>query len=848
MAWRESRTARKRLVVFSTSISLGIAALVALACLGRNLRDAIEAQSKSLLGADLVFMRREPFAPEDRRLIQRFGGKIAEETSFSTMLSLESGTRLVNARAISGEFPFYGTLETDPPSAADAFHRGEGILVEQGVLFQFGAKTGDPARLGQHSFRILGALKRAPGDTVAFSTLAPRVYLPGKDLESTRLLQPGALARHRILIALPDAAVSSDPEAMLKPVESELERRHIEVDTVKKRQRDLGESLANLHRFLNLVGLVALILGAIGIASALQVHVRQKLPHAALLRCLGATTPRVFAVYLAQGIALGILGCGLGVGLGSAIAQLFPRLIGTFIPFPFEPGFAWAEAAGATSVGFALCLLFTLIPLLEIRGVPPLAVLRVSADGPVRSDPARWWIIALIATGLTAFTIAQSRHVWEGLSIAGGLAAAFALLAGTARIVMWMTRRFLPRRLPFVWRQGIASLHRPRNRTTLMMISLGLGTFLILTLHLVRESLLAQLFPPSAAGKPNTILFDIQPDQRDGVLQQLAAHRLPALEQAPIVTMRISQLKGTPVDQLGRTRAAASTAQVADSKRPIPDWALRREYRSTWRDRLIDTESLSAGTWIPKMSGEPSDTNPVPVSLEDGIARELGLSLGDTILFDVQGIPMPCRVASLRTVDWRQVRPNFFVVFPTGVLEEAPAQYVIATRIDSAAESAGFQRDLLKSYPNVSTVDLTLVLQTLDTILSRVGFVIRFMALFTVVTGLIVLAGAIVTGRWQRLQESVLLRTLGASRRQIRQILLAEYIALGSLASGTGILLAVAASAALSVFAFKSPPKISLLSLPVAWAVVTALTAGMGLFGSRGISRESPLEVLRREG
>jgi putative ABC transport system permease protein len=263
---------------------------------------------------------------------------------------------------------------------------------------------------------------------------------------------------------------------------------------------------------------------------------------------------------------------------------------------------------------------------------------------------------------------------------------------------------------------------------------------------------------------------------------------------------------------------------------------------------LIDTESLSAGTWIPKMSGEPSDTNPVPVSLEDGIARELGLSLGNTILFDVQGIPMPCRVASLRTVDWRQVRPNFFVVFPTGVLEEAPAQYVVATRIESAAESASFQRDLLKSYPNVSTVDLTLVLQTLDTILSRVGFVIRFMALFTVVTGLIVLAGAIVTGRWQRLQESVLLRTLGASRRQIRQILLAEYIALGSLASGTGIVLAVAASAALSVFAFKSPPKISLLSLPVAWAVVTALTAGMGLFGSRGISRESPLEVLRREG
>jgi putative ABC transport system permease protein len=217
----------------------------------------------------------------------------------------------------------------------------------------------------------------------------------------------------------------------------------------------------------------------------------------------------------------------------------------------------------------------------------------------------------------------------------------------------------------------------------------------------------------------------------------------------------------------------------------------------------------------------------VPVSLEDGIARELGLSLGDTMLFDVQGIPMPCRVASLQNRRLAPGASQFLRRLSYRSSRGAPAQYVIATRIDSAAESAGFQRDLLKSYPNVSTVDLTLVLQTLDTILSRVGFVIRFMALFTVVTGLIVLAGAIVTGRWQRLQESVVLRTLGASRRQVRQILLAEYIALGSLASGTGIRLAVAASAALSVFAFKSPPKISLLSLPVASTMVTALTAGM---------------------
>ncbi|MEI6357722.1 MAG: ABC transporter permease, partial [Verrucomicrobiota bacterium] len=310
MAWRDSRASRRRLLLFSSSISLGIAALVAIGSLGRNLEDAIRQQSKSLLGADLVLTARQAFTAEDEALFLRFGGETARETSFSTMLVLTNGTRLVNARAVSGGFPFYGQLETEPASAAAEFRAGGGVLIEEGVLQQFGVGRGDSVKLGAASFRILGALRKVPGDTVAFATLAPRVYLAASDLAATELLKGGSLARYRVHFRFPDP---TDVEALLKPLEPQLAARRLDSDTVKKRQRDLGASLGNLYRFLNLVALVALLLGAVGIASAIHVHVRQKLPDVAVLRCLGAPLADTFGIYLAQGIALGAAGSFIGI-------------------------------------------------------------------------------------------------------------------------------------------------------------------------------------------------------------------------------------------------------------------------------------------------------------------------------------------------------------------------------------------------------------------------------------------------------------------------------------------------------------------------------------------------------
>src|SRR5690606_21321407 len=317
----------------------------------------------------------------------------------------------------------------------------------------------------------------------------------------------------------------------------------------------------------------------------------------------------------------------------------------------------------------------------------------------------------------------------------------------------WTARRASPRGLPYVWRQGIANLHRPNNRTALLMLALGLGTALLLTLALTRATLLDQLRGVGSEGRPDLLFFDVQDDQVDGVRELLAAKGAPVMAEAPIVTMRLQSLRGRPVEAL--LRAPDST---------IPGWTLRREYRSTFRRERTGTEKLVSGEWIPE-DGDPDAV--VPVSVERGLAEDLQIGLGDALVFAVQGVPVRTRVASLREVEWRRMSPNFFVVFPAGVLEPAPKFHVLASRAADADASAGVQQAVVAAFPNVSVIDLSLVIATLDGIFGKAELVVRFMALFTLATGLVVLGGAVVAGRGQRVREIVLLRTLGASGRQL---------------------------------------------------------------------------------
>jgi putative ABC transport system permease protein len=833
MAWRDSRTHRGRLLLFSSSIVLGVAGLAATGSLGKNLERAVDEQAKTLLGADLAVSSREAFSSGEEQLLTSLGGRQAREISFSSMIYFPNGggTRLAQLRAVSGPFPFYGRLETEPEEAADEFRLGQGALVEDNLLIQFGAKVGDKIRLGKLTLPVVGALKKVPGESAALAVVSPRVYLPMSDLAQTGLLNGGGLARYRVFFQFPAGTNVAEKVAAIQP---RLDRFRLGVETVETRKRDLGEAIDNQYHFLNLCCLIPLLLSGIGVASAMHVHVKQKLGTVAVLRCLGGSVGQTFAIYMGQGIALGLSGALAGSALGVAVPAMLPGAMKDFIPFSFQYEIAWLAVGRAACVGFGMCLLFALLPLLEVRRVSPLAALRRAYENSkVPRDPLRWLVGGCLAAGVVVFALVQERNWRIGLGFCAGLAAAFAVLAGTAKALVFVVRKFLSPTLPFALRQGLANLHRPNNRTLLLLLSLGLGVFLIVTIQMLQHTLATELIVSGGTNQPNAILFDIQPGQKQAVAGLVRSMHLPVLDEAPIVTMRLGSIKGRDIESI-----------LADKQSRIPSWVLRREYRSTYTDHLRDAEKVVAGRWIGRVD---NSTNAVPISVEKDIAWDLQVGLGDEIVFDVQGVPVAGRVASLREVNWRRVQPNFFVLFPLGVLESAPHMDVLVTRVASSAQSAQLQRSVVQAFPNISVIDLTLILQTLDTILDKVSLVIQFMALFTVLTGILVLAGALVSGHFQRVQDSVLLRTLGASRRQINRILAVEYLSLGVLAAATGILLALAADWALAAFVFHVHFVPMAAPLLCALVATPALTAGLGLLMSRGILNQPPLVTLRNE-
>jgi putative ABC transport system permease protein len=385
-----------------------------------------------------------------------------------------------------------------------------------------------------------------------------------------------------------------------------------------------------------------------------------------------------------------------------------------------------------------------------------------------------------------------------------------------------------------VWRQGLANLHRPANQTTTVVLAIGFGAFLLGTLFLVQYNLLRTLRLTGGPERPNLVLFDIQPDQLSTVEGELRASGHRVVGPVPIVPMRIGSIRGRPV-----TEVLADTAEAGDG--PGNSWALRREYRSTYRDTLVASERLVAGRWWARGSGAGQ------ISVEADVARELGVGLGDEIVWDVQGVPLTTRVASLREVDWARFEPNFFVVFAPGALDSAPQSFVTLTRIERPADRGAFQRRIAERLPNVTTVDLSTIQETLERLIDRVVLAIRFMALFTLATGTLVLVGALATSRFQRVREGALLRTLGATRAQLFRIVLSEYLSLGALSAIVALGLATVAGWALARFVFEGRFSLPILPFGVLAAGVVALTVVVGLANSREVLRRPPLEVLRAE-
>lgn len=830
MAWRDSRRNFSRLLLFISSVILGIAALVSIFSLSDTLSKEIDQQAASLIGADLDISTNKKVSDKIQKTLDSIPGERSEQKSFSSMVYFPAtgGTRLIQVRALAGGYPYYGSLDTKPADAGKKFQKELTAIVDRSLLLQFNAKIGDSVRIGERGYIISGSLEGAPGQTGLGASVAPVVYIPLSTLPETGLDQKGSRISSTFYYKLRDP---KSAKALVDKIEPGFRKEGLDIDTIESKKEETARSFRDLARFLSLIGFIALLLGCIGVASAIHIYVKEKIASIAVLRCLGTTSTQAFLIFLIQIVVIGLIGSIVGVLLGTVIHQFLPLVLQDLLPVDLNPVMSWSAVWKGLLLGLIISVLFALLPLVSIRNISPLNTLRISYQPELKRDALTMLVYIGIIAFVFLFTRLQLKNWREALFFTIGVIIAFAALALIAKFLMWATRKFFPTSWSYLWRQGLSNLYRPNNQTSILLVSIGLGTALISTLIIIQSLLLNRVTLSSSGNQPNIVLFDIQTAQREKVMELTRQQGLEVNGTVPIVNMRLESINDINASSLEK-----------DSTIKIQPWVFSREYRVTFRDSLISSEKLTKGKWKGKADG-----NNIYVSIEEGYGKRNGIEIGDTLNFNVQGAIIKTIVGSYRKVDWNRIQTNFLVVFPTGVLENAPQFHVLLTHVPSVEVSAKFQQVLVRSFPNISVIDLGLVLSILDDILGKIGFVIRFMAGFCIITGLIVLIASVLISKYQRIQESVLLRTLGAERRQVYMINAIEYFFIGALAATTGIALSLLAGWALAYFSFDMSYEPQLLPLLIIFITICSLTVIIGLANIRTIVSRSPLEILRQE-
>ncbi len=831
MAWRDSKASGSRLLLFMASIILGIAAVVSIQSFSENLQENITLQSKALMGADFVIDSNQPPNEKVQAIIDSLGGADGRAVEFVSMaLFPKSGdAKLVGVRGIAGGYPFYGELETEPIEVAQTYQQTGGALVDATVMLQFGVQNGDSIKLGNTIFPIVGTLISAPGSSGIGASIAPPVLIPYASVEGTGLIQTGSRVGYDFyFVAQPE----QDLEQLDKRVDPVLDAENADLDTHISTGRQLGNSYGNFGKFLNLVAFIALLLGCVGVASSVHIYIKEKLRSIAVLKCLGATRRQTFLIYLLQIAGMGFLGGVLGVLGGLLLQQSFPLLLQGFLPFEVQISIAPNAIFAGLVLGVLLSVLFALSPLLNTWFVSPLQVLRVEENGDRQSRKAQLWVLLGILVFVFSFSYWLLESTRYALYFVLGILVVFLVLGGLATLFMRAIKRYFPVSWGFTARQSLLNLYRPNNQTTVLVLAIGVGSFLISTLYFTKDILLAQASLETAEETPNIILLDVQTDQKAEAARSIQASGLPVINNIPIITMRMQKIK----DQLVREL-------ILDSTATLNSWVLYHEFRVTYRDTLVGSERTADGKW----PMQRQEDGIIPISMSTSVAEDAQVQVGDTIVFNVQGVLMETQVAHLREVDWARMQINFSILFPSGVLENAPQFHVLTTNAPDVAQSAALQRKLVRQFPTVSIIDLRQILTVIEDILNKISWVINFMAFFSILTGIIVLIGSVRTSKYQRIKENVLLRTLGAKAKQILSITTLEYLYLGLLGSGIGIFLSLLGSFLLAQFVFEVDFIPSGIPFLVVLPGITVLVLLIGLLNSKSVLQSPPLEVLRKE-
>lgn len=835
VAWREMRASKGKFAFVLLSVAIGVAALTGVRGFSQAFQKALLGDARGLMAGDLSAVLHRLATPQETRQMDALKGVqqtvVTEEVSMAKVAD-DPVPLLVSLKAVNpAKYPFYGHAVLRPEGNLRDVLKDSTVLVDDNLLVRLNTKVGAQLKLGDKWFTIAAVLVREPDRMTAGLGMGPRVMMTRKAMTDAGLLAPGSRSTERYLFKL-------DPGTDIASVRADLEKILPDalVTDFRETNPELTNGLDHATGLLSLICLVAMVLGAIGVGMAMRAHLQQRIEVLAIMKSMGATSADILRIYLLQTIFLGLVGGLIGVAVGLGVQYAFPSLLGTLLPLHPALSVAAKPMAAALAVGILTTVLFCLPPLLDVRHVRPIAVLRrvvetTSAGGWLARQWERklqWASMIVIVAGLAGIATALSDSWLIGRWFAGSLAAVLIVILGLSWATLRSLRAFLARtrlRLPSAVRHGLANLYRPGNQSAAVLAALGTGVMLILAVFLMQRAVVREMRSDVAAGTPNIFLVDIAPQEIDGVKALLA--RQPGvkgdLETIPFISSRMVSIGGVSVEKL----------KTGNYPR-----RLLRSVALTWAEKIPAGATVVEGKWWGENAGSG-------LAVRDGIASRLHVHVGSNMVFQVSDRTVSAQVTAIYKISGEHAYARSEFIVAPALLKGIPATWYGAIHF-APADIGSMERALFAKYPTVTVVSLADILETVQQVIGHITLVVRFLAGFSILAGAIILASSIASTRFRRIREVVVLKTLGATRARIAQVFTLEFAVLGLLAGMVGAIFANLLTQVL-LHRMRVPFHLDLwgsAAAVVATAVLAMLTGWGASFRMLG---QKPLEVLREE-
>jgi len=847
IGWRDLKAAPGKFGFVVLSVAVGVAALVGVRGFSDSFKKTLSTEAKALMAGDLsarVFRlptdaEKDKIAAIEKRNAGQKGASGIHSTWVTETISMASVPPdpvplLVSLKAVDpAEYPYYGEAELEPSMSLQQALDGDSAVVAEEFLIRLNAQVGQTLRLGGRNFKIAAILKQEPDRMSAGAGLGPRVMISRAALDRTGLIAPGSRATERLLMKLP---AQIDPVALRKQVEEALP--DAQVMDFREGNPALTQGLDNSTAILSLICLVAMVLGAIGVAMAMHAHLEQRMDMLAILKAVGAQSSDLLRIFLLQTLGLGLAGGLLGVAAGVGLMAALPAVFGKQLPVHAALVFPWRSIAAGLGTGLLTTLLFCLPPLLDVRGVRPVLVLRrLVEEGPqgIGGWFARWWgrrlqlglsLVVVVALGGIAWALSDSAKVgtWFALLFAIALLVLLVMAAVALRTVRFLLNR-VRLRLPSFLRHGLANLYRPGNQSAAVLAALGTGVMLILAVYLMQAALLRDIRETASPKLPNIFLVDVTDDEVAGV-RDFFKHQpgvTQDLDLMPVMTGRFISLNGKPIEESKEQHFPRRMLQNAEL---------------TWADAPPAGDKVTQGKWW-------TNAGASELAIGEGVAERLHLGVGSAVELETGGTVRKLKVAAVYRADGQHLGMRVSFVLPSGQLKDQQATWYGGAHIDPK-QVASMERALFQAYPTVTVINLADVLVRIESVVDQITFVVRFLAGFSIFAGLMILASSIASTRFRRMREAVVLKTLGATRMRIVRTFSVEFSVLGLLAGSVGVVFANLLTRVL-LHKLEVAFHIEWTATLVALVGTAVLATATGWIASYRILGLRPLEVLREE-